>query len=197
MVIELLQEALDDRTLLMLVVRKGGTELVRKMISLNADINQAVDGQTPLMLAAKKGHFDITRLLLQHNAKKPDTELFLLYIRSRHCRPLEIISFFELLKPNDPVNLRDDQGRTLLDLAIERALHVFLAYLLKQYTWPQTIIDQTLMNCSLVDGQEVYHAMANCLELLKPGCVTRKMKRKRTEGTSLETLTPIFVFHTE
>lgn len=56
----------DDESPLMMASLKGYTELVRRLIERDADVNKP--GWTPLHYAATNGHLAIMELLLEHHA---------------------------------------------------------------------------------------------------------------------------------
>lgn len=56
----------NDESPLMMAALKGHTEIVRKLIDRNADVNKT--GWTPLHYAATSGHLAIIELLLEHHA---------------------------------------------------------------------------------------------------------------------------------
>ena len=61
------------QTLLMLACEAGHSELVRKLIQLDAstDVKRSSDGATPMMIAAYMGHREVVRILLQPRMPKP------------------------------------------------------------------------------------------------------------------------------
>ena len=57
-------------TALAIASQTGHKEIVKELLTNNADVNVVTnDGQTPLIIASKKGHFEIVDLLIKMGAE--------------------------------------------------------------------------------------------------------------------------------
>jgi ankyrin repeat protein len=104
-----------DESPLMIAALRGHTDLVRKLIARDADVNKP--GWTPLHYAATSGHLEIMALLLEHHA----------YIDAESpnkTTPLMMAAYYGtqeavklLLDAGADPTLRNDLGMTAVDFA--------------------------------------------------------------------------------
>lgn len=104
-----------DESALMIAALKGDTELVRKLIARDADVNKT--GWAPLHYAATGGHVDIIQILLDESA----------YIDAESpnkTTPLMMAAYYGtpeavklLLESGADATLRNQQGLTAFDFA--------------------------------------------------------------------------------
>jgi ankyrin repeat protein len=104
-----------DESPLMMAALRGHTDLVRKLIARDADVNKT--GWTPLHYAATSGHLEIMALLLEHHA----------YIDAESpnkTTPLMMAAYYGtpeavklLLDAGADPTLRNDLGLTAVDFA--------------------------------------------------------------------------------
>ena len=104
-----------DESPLMMAALKGHTELVRRLIARDADVNKP--GWTPLHYAATGGHLDIMRLLLDEHAfidaQSPNGTTPLMMAAS-YGSP-EAVKL--LIEAGADVHLRNQKGLSALDFA--------------------------------------------------------------------------------
>ena len=67
---ELDTKAMNEKGILLLVVKNDNTEIVSELLKLNLDVNiKNSDGETPLSIASKLGNLTVVNLLLENGAK--------------------------------------------------------------------------------------------------------------------------------
>ncbi len=107
----------NDESALMLAALAGMTQVCRRLIALDADVNKP--GWTPLHYAATGGHAEIVQLLVEHSA----------YIDAQspnQTTPLMMAAMYgntrtltALLDAGADVSLKNQKGMTALDFALE------------------------------------------------------------------------------
>jgi ankyrin repeat protein len=100
---------------LMIAALRGHTELVRKLIARDADVNKT--GWTPLHYAATSGHLQIMALLLEHHAyidAESPNKTTPLMMAAYYATP-EAVKL--LLDEGADASLRNELGLTALDFA--------------------------------------------------------------------------------
>jgi ankyrin repeat protein len=104
-----------DESPLMIAALRGHTELVRKLIARDADVNKT--GWTPLHYAATSGHLQIMALLLEHHAyidAESPNKTTPLMMAAYYATP-EAVKL--LLDEGADASLRNELGLTALDFA--------------------------------------------------------------------------------
>lgn len=105
----------QDESALMIAALKGETDLVKKLIARDADVNKP--GWAPLHYAATNGHVDIMRLLLEHHAfidaESPNKTTPLMM--AAHYGSREAVKL--LLDEGADVSARNELGLTAIDFA--------------------------------------------------------------------------------
>lgn len=105
----------QDESALMIAALKGETDLVKKLIARDADVNKP--GWAPLHYAATNGHVDIMRLLLEHHAfidaESPNKTTPLMM--AAHYGTREAVKL--LLDEGADVSARNELGLTAIDFA--------------------------------------------------------------------------------
>ena len=107
----------NDESALMLAALAGKTDVCRRLISLDADVNKP--GWTPLHYAASGGHAEIVQLLLEHaayiDAQSPNQSTPLMMAAMYgNTRTLSV-----LLEAGADASLKNQKGMTALDFARE------------------------------------------------------------------------------
>jgi ankyrin repeat protein len=107
----------NDESALMLAALAGMTDVCRRLIALDADVNKP--GWTPLHYAASGGHAEIVQLLLEHSAyidaQSPNQSTPLMMAAMYgNTRTLSV-----LLQAGADASLKNQKGMTALDFARE------------------------------------------------------------------------------
>ena len=107
----------NDESALMLAALAGMTDVCRRLISLDADVNKP--GWTPLHYAASGGHAEIVQLLLEHaayiDAQSPNQSTPLMMAAMYgNTRTLSV-----LLEAGADASVKNQKGMTALDFARE------------------------------------------------------------------------------
>jgi uncharacterized protein len=105
----------QDESALMIASLKGETELVKKLIARDADVNKP--GWAPLHYAATRGHLDIMRILLEHHAfidaESPNRTTPLMM--AAHYGSRDAVKL--LLDEGADVSMRNELGLSAVDFA--------------------------------------------------------------------------------
>ncbi|MEN8263634.1 MAG: ankyrin repeat domain-containing protein [Nitrospirota bacterium] len=111
----------------------GQTERVKKLLDEGVDPNfrDPIRGDFPLLIAQIHGHEDITKLLVQRDAdvNQIDRSGRSSLMMAAHHGRLKQVQF--LLESGAIIDLKDEDGDSALDLAIEKR-HVEIADLLRR-----------------------------------------------------------------
>jgi len=107
----------NDESALMLAALAGMTDVCRRLIALDADVNKP--GWTPLHYAASGGHAEIVQLLLEHSAyidaQSPNQSTPLMMAAMYgNTRTLSV-----LLEAGADASVKNQKGMTALDFARE------------------------------------------------------------------------------
>jgi ankyrin repeat protein len=107
----------NDESALMLAALAGMTDVCRRLITLDADVNKP--GWTPLHYAASGGHAEIVQLLLEHSAyidaQSPNQSTPLMMAAMYgNTRTLSV-----LLEAGADASVKNQKGMTALDFARE------------------------------------------------------------------------------
>jgi hypothetical protein len=104
-----------DESPLMIAAFKGQTEIVRKLIARDADVNKT--GWTPLHYAATGGHLDVMQILLDENAyidaESPNKSTPLM-MAAKYATPAAVKL---LLEAGADPRLRNELGLNAIDFA--------------------------------------------------------------------------------
>jgi len=107
----------NDESALMLAALAGMTDVCRRLIALDADVNKP--GWTPLHYAASGGHAEIVQLLLEHSAyidaQSPNqTTPLMMAAMYGNTRTVSV-----LLEAGADASVKNQKGMTALDFARE------------------------------------------------------------------------------
>ncbi|KAA8530119.1 hypothetical protein F0562_004828 [Nyssa sinensis] len=99
------EEFKTDVTALFLAVHVGNVKLVRKLLSVGADVNQKLFRGFPTTAAVREGHFEILEILLKAGASQPACEEALLEASCHgRARLAELLMGSDLIRPHIAVH---------------------------------------------------------------------------------------------